>query len=50
MDPGGFMTTGTEDLRPPFCLTFAFQLVHNSTGLLKILLKPGAWKGSWRGH
>ena len=32
----------------PFSLSLAIQLVHNSTGLLKILLKPGAWKGRER--
>ena len=32
-------------LGPPLCLSLAIQLVPNSTGLLKILLKPGAWKG-----
>ena len=42
------MRTGTEDIGRPFCLSLAIQLVHNSTGLLKILLKPGAWKGRER--
>ena len=39
--PWWFYEDWDGGLGPPFCLSLAIQLVHNSTGLLKILLKPG---------